>query len=111
MRAKKIVNQSSDFPVRRTGSYRHKKALMINILFTKLYVEKHNPGRKKLYNYTETASEFNKFRALHYQKFSTASSGEIGLNTPVTCTAIGPPDNLSTYGMHDLISDLVAFTH
>jgi len=28
MRAKKIVNQSSDFPVRRTGSYRHKKALV-----------------------------------------------------------------------------------
>jgi len=28
MRAKKIVNQSSDFPVRRTGSYRHKKALL-----------------------------------------------------------------------------------
>jgi len=27
MRAKKIVNQSSDFLVRRTGSYRHKKAL------------------------------------------------------------------------------------
>jgi len=27
LRAKKIVNQSSDFPVRRTGSYRHKKAL------------------------------------------------------------------------------------
>jgi len=27
MRAKKIVNQSSDFPVRCTGSYRHKKAL------------------------------------------------------------------------------------
>jgi len=26
MRAKKIVNQSSDFPVRRTGSYRHKKS-------------------------------------------------------------------------------------
>ena len=26
-RAKKIVNQSSDFPVGRTGSYRHKKAL------------------------------------------------------------------------------------
>ena len=24
--AKKIVNQSSDFPVRRTGSYRHKKS-------------------------------------------------------------------------------------
>ena len=24
--SKKIVNQSSDFPVRRTGSYRHKKA-------------------------------------------------------------------------------------
>jgi len=24
----KIVNQSSDFPVRRTGSYRHKKALL-----------------------------------------------------------------------------------
>ena len=23
---KKIVNQSSDFPVRRTGSYRHKKS-------------------------------------------------------------------------------------
>jgi len=27
--SKKIVNQSSDFPVRRTGSYRHKKALII----------------------------------------------------------------------------------
>ena len=26
MRATKIVNQSSDFPVRRTGSYRHKKS-------------------------------------------------------------------------------------
>jgi len=26
--SKKIVNQSSDFPVRRTGSYRHKKALL-----------------------------------------------------------------------------------
>ena len=25
--SKEIVNQSSDFPVRRTGSYRHKKAL------------------------------------------------------------------------------------
>jgi len=29
MRAKKIVNQSSDFPVCRTGSYRHKKALVM----------------------------------------------------------------------------------
>ena len=28
--SKKIVNQSSDFPVRRTGSYRHKKALVIS---------------------------------------------------------------------------------
>ena len=27
--SKKIVNQSSDFPVRRTGSYRHKKALYL----------------------------------------------------------------------------------
>ena len=27
--SKKIVNQSSDFPVRRTGSYRHKKALIL----------------------------------------------------------------------------------
>jgi len=26
--SKKIVNESSDFPVRRTGSYRHKKALV-----------------------------------------------------------------------------------
>ena len=26
--SKKIVNQSSDFPVRRTDSYRHKKALI-----------------------------------------------------------------------------------
>ena len=30
MRAKKIVNQSSDFPVRRTGSYCHKKALQVS---------------------------------------------------------------------------------
>jgi len=28
--SKKIVNQSSDFPVRRTGSYRHKKALNLS---------------------------------------------------------------------------------
>ena len=28
--SKKIVNHSSDFPVRRTGSYRHKKALTVN---------------------------------------------------------------------------------
>ena len=28
--SKKIVNQSSDFPVRRTGSYRHKKALIVS---------------------------------------------------------------------------------
>jgi len=27
--SKKNVNQSSDFPVRRTGSYRHKKALIL----------------------------------------------------------------------------------
>ena len=31
MRAK-IVNQSSDFPVRRTGSYRHKKALVLGYI-------------------------------------------------------------------------------
>ena len=31
--SKKTVNQSSDFPVRRTGSYRHKKALCV-VLFT-----------------------------------------------------------------------------
>jgi len=31
MRAKKIVNQSADFPVRRTGSYRHKKALIVGM--------------------------------------------------------------------------------
>jgi len=31
MRAKKIVNQSSDFPVRRTGSYRHKKSTASNL--------------------------------------------------------------------------------
>ena len=31
MRAKKIVNQSSDFPVRRTGSYRHKKSTDVQV--------------------------------------------------------------------------------
>jgi len=31
--SKKIVNQSSDFPVRRTGSYRHKKALLLSVSF------------------------------------------------------------------------------
>jgi len=30
--SKKIVNQSSDFPVRRTGSYRHKKTLACSML-------------------------------------------------------------------------------
>jgi len=35
MRAKKIVNQLSDFLVRRTGSYHHKKALgKTNVDFT-----------------------------------------------------------------------------
>ena len=29
--SKKIVKQSSDFPVRRTGSYRHKKALVLDM--------------------------------------------------------------------------------
>jgi len=37
MRAKKIVNQSSDFPVRHTGSYRHKKALVKTIYVHKLW--------------------------------------------------------------------------
>ena len=32
MRAKKIVNQSSYFPVRRTGSYRHKKSTAENCM-------------------------------------------------------------------------------
>jgi len=32
MRAKKIVNQLSDFPVRRTGSYGHEKALVFSVL-------------------------------------------------------------------------------
>ena len=36
MRAK-IVNQSSDFPVRRTGSYRHKKTLIIGHMGTGFY--------------------------------------------------------------------------
>ena len=31
-----IVNQSSDFPVRRTGSYRHKKALLILFLYVRV---------------------------------------------------------------------------
>jgi len=35
MRAK-IVNQSSDFPVRRTSSYRHKKALVHSQLHGKI---------------------------------------------------------------------------
>ena len=43
MRAKKIVNQSSDFPVRRTGSYRHKKALFLlkfkNMFFNVFYLQ------------------------------------------------------------------------
>jgi len=34
MRAKKIVNQFSDFPVRRTGLYRHKKALQKSVRLT-----------------------------------------------------------------------------
>ena len=39
MRAK-IVNQSSDFPVRRTGSYRHKKALytILMYIYTQIHV-------------------------------------------------------------------------
>ena len=34
--SKKIVNQSSDFPVRCTGSYRHKKALTTPLIFYRL---------------------------------------------------------------------------
>ena len=37
IRAKKIVNQLSDFLVRRTGSYRHKKAL--DVAFDLSYIE------------------------------------------------------------------------
>jgi len=49
MRAK-IVNQSSDFPVRRTGSYRHKKALGVLVLVkqvnvSSLCVTAENQGR------------------------------------------------------------------
>ena len=32
----KIVNQSSDFPVRRTGSYRHKKSTANDIIFSNM---------------------------------------------------------------------------
>ena len=39
MRAK-IVNQSSDFPVRRTGSYRHKKSTGCEVLFMLLILSK-----------------------------------------------------------------------
>ena len=35
MRAKEIVNQSSDFSVRRTGSYRHKKSTGANYTLAK----------------------------------------------------------------------------
>jgi len=38
IRAKKIVNQSSDFPVRRISSYRHKKALHSTITTTIMFV-------------------------------------------------------------------------
>jgi len=31
--SKKIVNQSSDFPVRRTGSYRHKKSTACRLCY------------------------------------------------------------------------------
>jgi len=34
--SKKTVNQSSDFPVRRTGLYRHKKALTTPLIFYRL---------------------------------------------------------------------------
>jgi len=54
MRAKKIVNQSSDFPVRRTGSYRHKKALLLllnpfNGLFSRAsWVSHYQKGKTSL---------------------------------------------------------------
>jgi len=35
MRAKNVI-QSSDFPVRRTGSYRHKKALHLDNIWKRL---------------------------------------------------------------------------
>jgi len=41
MRAKKIVNHSSDFPVRRTGSYRHKKALPLRDTVTRRFSKMH----------------------------------------------------------------------
>jgi len=37
-RAKKIVNQSSDFPVRHTGSYRHNKALETVITISSYFI-------------------------------------------------------------------------
>jgi len=48
--SKKILNQSSDFPVRHTGSYRHKKALNFSEyqLTTECQdrVEHYNSGKK-----------------------------------------------------------------
>ena len=42
--SKKIVNESSDFPVRRTGSYRHKKSTGPNTSKTGLDLAGGRPG-------------------------------------------------------------------
>jgi len=36
--SKKIVNQSSDFLVRRTGSYRHKKSIGSRVIFDAIHI-------------------------------------------------------------------------
>ena len=47
---KKIVNQSSEFPVRRTGSYRHKKALirMMLVVESCALLEERETGRESI---------------------------------------------------------------
>ena len=61
--ASKKFNQSSDFPVRRTGSYRHKKALEItDWLMVYLFAKKNLPS------YSEVSRYFLLVCRVHYYK-------------------------------------------
>ena len=54
MRAK-IVNQSSDFPVLRTGSYRHKKALILSTV-TRSYCDSRDSHKTSSWVLVHTAN-------------------------------------------------------
>ena len=90
MRAKKIVNQSSDFRVRRTGSYRHKKALILWYYFVVIKCTRRCNAERILQLATPTNAVIGRSPA---QRRAAATS-----KNPTTCTL--PSDVISHHLIH-----------